>query len=474
MATITTAGAVPSSPTTLLNEVVTAATALAPGLTTTLPGSLVEDMSSTATGAVIVQDQGYVDLINSISAVSANAPVLYQLGQMYGIPQGQGSNTSVYVLFLGTPGFVIARGFVVSDGINQYVIQDGGIVGSSGQSALLYALAINSGSFAVPAGTVTQIITSVPTGITLSVTNPSTGIPGTTAQTLPQYQAQVVQAGQAVAQGMPTFLKTQLQKVSGVQPRLTAVRQMGTYWEVIVGGGDPYLVANAIFTGLFDISNLVGSSIYAFSITNATNAVINTGSYLLNYSVGQSITISGATPSAFNTTYVITAISGNLITTSTNTTTFGSYTSGTGLITLTGTTPPNNGRNITVSINDYPDTYSITFVDPPAETVTLALTWNTISTNYVSPTAVSTAAIPAIVAYINSIAVGQPINTYELQNTFQTAVASIVSPTLISKIDFVIEINGQTVSPATGTGMIYGDPESFFETTNALVTVAQG
>ena len=247
MATITTAGAIPASPTDIRNELVATATALAPGLTANLPGSLVEDMASTAAGAAVVQDQAYVDLVNSISPYTANAPILYQLGAVYGVEQGVGSNTSVYVTFSGTPGFVIPRGFIVSDGSYQYVVQDNGIIQTGGSSAALYCLATTSGSWAIPIGTVTQIVTSVPSGITLTCTNLTTGVPGTAAQTLPEYQAQVIQAGLATAQGMPTFLKTQLQKVSGVQPRLTGIRVAGTnQWEIICGGGDPYAVGNAI------------------------------------------------------------------------------------------------------------------------------------------------------------------------------------------------------------------------------------
>jgi len=395
MATITTAGAIPASPTAIRDELVATATALAPGLTANLPGSLVEDMASTAAGAAVVQDQAYVDLVNSISPYTANASIVYQLGAVYGVQQGQGSNTSVFVVFSGTVGFVIPRGFIVSDGSYQYTVQDGGIIGSTGVSASLYCLATTFGSWAVPVNSVTQLVTSVPSGITLTCTNPSAGVIGTTAQTLPDYQAQVIQAGLATAQGMPTFLRTQLQKVSGVQARLVGIRVAGTnQWEIIVGGGDPYAVANAIFTGVFDISTLVGSTTTA--------------------------------------------------------------------------------RNITVSIDDYPDTYSITYVNPPQQTVNVSLLWNTTSTNYVSPTAIAQLANPAIVNYINSIYVGQPINVFELQNVFQLAVASILPATLISRMVFTVEINGSIVAPTTGTGLIFGDSESYFETNTSAVIIAQG
>ena len=466
MATITTAGAIPDSPTTIRDNIVADATALSPGLTANLPGSLIEDMASTATGAAVIQDQAYVDLVNSISATTANPFILYALGQMYGIQQGVGSNTSVYVVFSGTPGFVINVGFIVSDGINQYTVQDGGVISASGQSSQLFCLAVNSGSFAVPAGTVTQVITSVPSGVTLTVTNPSAGLPGTSAQTISQYQAQVIQAGQATVQGAPSLIKTKLELVSGVQPHLVDIRNVGVnQWEVICGGGDPYQIANAIYQSVPDISMLTGSVLAVTSITNANPGVVTVD---LNhgYSTGQVVTIAGVTPSTFNGTYTITVLSEKSFSIGVDTTAFGTYVSG-------GVVTPNL-RNITVSLNNYPDTYSITFVNPPVQTVQVTVTWNTISTNLVSPTAVAQLAQPAIADYINTIPVGQPINTYYLEDAFQNAVSSILNPQLISKLLITVAINGIVTSPATNSLLIYGDPESYLSTNSSLITITQG
>ena len=406
-----------------------------------------------------------MDLVNSISPATANPSILYQLGQVYGVEQGQGSNTSVYVVFSGLAGFVVPIGFTVSDGTYQYTVQDGGIIGTSGQTPELYCLATVAGSWAVPTGSVTQIITSVPAGFTLTCTNLIAGLSGLTAQSIPDYRAQVIQAGLSIAQGMPTFLKTQLQKVYGVQARLIAVREVGSnQWEIIVGGGDPYSVAYAIFISIFNISTLVGSTLSVTNITTANPGVVTTN---LNhgYATGQVITISGVDPSWFDNDYTITVIDEKSF--SLGVTTVGhAYVSG-GVITP-------NLRNITVSIDDYPDTYPITFVNPPVQTVNISLLWNTSSLNYVSPSAVAQLGNPAIVSYINSIYVGQPINIFELQNVFQLAIANIISPTLLSRMVFTVEINGIVTAPTSGTGLIYGDPESYFETSTQLVTIAQG
>jgi len=465
MAQITTAGAIPALPTDLLNAEIAAATALAPGLTADLPGSLVEDMASTAAGAVVVQDQAFVDLVNSISPSTANPSILYQLGQVYGVEQGQGSNTSVYVVFSGLAGFVIPIGFTVSDGTYQYTVQDGGIIGTSGQSPALYCLATVAGSWAIPAGTVTQIVTSVPSGYTLTCTNPSAGLPGLAAQSISDYQAQVMQAGMVTAQGVPTFIKAQLSQVSGVQPRLISVRNVATnQWEIICGGGDPYQVANAIFNSVPDISNLVGSTLLVSGISSTNPAVVTTN---LNhgYSTGQTVTISGVTPTGFNGTSTATVLSENTFSIPLNATSL-TYSYG-------GVVTPNL-RNITVSINDYPDTYSIIFVNPPSQTVNVTITWNTISTNLISPTSVATLAAPAIATYINSIPVGQPINTFELQEAFQVAVSSILPVSQISKINYSVDINGVPTAPVSGELLIYGDPESYFSTNTSLITITQG
>lgn len=465
MATLTTAGAIPATATELRDAEVAAATALSPNLTANLPGSLIEDMASTAAGALVQQDQAFVDLINSISPYSANSFILYQLGAVYGVQRGIGSNTSVYVTFTGLAGFVIPKGFTVSDGNYQYTVQDGGIISSSGTSPALYCLATTAGSWAVPVGTVTQIITSVPAGYSLTCTNLTAGVQGATAQTISSYQAQVLQAGYATCQGVPNLLRTLLEKVTGVQPRLVSIRNPGVnQWEIICGGGDPYEVADAIYKGMPDFSALVGSTISVTNITTANPAVVTTD---LNhgYSTGQVVQIAGVNPTWFNGSYTITVIDEKSF--SLGVSSIGhSYVSG-------GVVTP-NFRNITVSVNSYPDTYNIIFVNPPAETVDVTITWNTISTNLISPSAVSQLAVPAIVNYINSIVVGQPISTYELQEVFQSSVSSILPINQISKINYAVQINGISASPEAGTFLIYGDPESYFTTNASLISVAQG
>ena len=464
------AGYVPAPPATILANLLAAVAATNPGYTANLPGSLVEDISSTDVAGIVLCDQAAAELINSLTPYAANVWLLTQLGNVYGVQIGQATNTSVYVVFSGTPGYSIPQGFVVSDGTFQYTVQDGGMVGSGGQSPALFCLATIQGSWAIPAGTVTQLVTSVPTGFSLTCSNPEPGTPGVaTGETEASYRGRVLQAGLAASQGMARYLKTLLGQVVGVQPRLVSVVQVPDNggWEIIVGGGDPYEVANAIWTALFDINTIVGSVLHVLGITKAANGVVTTD---LNhgYLTGQVVQLNGVVGmvEVNGNSYTITVVTEKTFKLNVDTSGYTAYTSG-------GVVTPNL-RNVPVTIIDYPDRYNLVFVNPPQQSVTIALTWNTTASNVVSDAAVQQLGAQALADYVNGIAVGQPINLFELQAVFQASIASLVPPALLTRMVFSVNINGVGVNPEAGTGIISGDPESFFLTSPPEIAVTQG
>ncbi|AUW40059.1 hypothetical protein AL485_25260 [Serratia liquefaciens] len=256
---VTQSGAQPTPPKTLLSNLITNVSAIVPGYTANLPAGLITDLASTATGAVALIDSAMVDTINSVTPYGANVPMLMQLGNIYGVTQGKGYNTSVYVIFMGLPGFVIPKGLIVSDGNYQYAVQNNTIVPSGGQTSPVYCLATNSGTWAVPAGSVTQVITSVPSSTPLTCTNVTAGVSGADKQSEASYRSQVMRAGMFAVQGTPDCLKAALEKVSGVSKNLISYRQVSVgKWAIIVGGGEPNEVANAIYQSIPDISVLTG------------------------------------------------------------------------------------------------------------------------------------------------------------------------------------------------------------------------
>ena len=470
---VTKDGLQPQSPAVIRAALLAAVAAVRPGYTANLPGSLIEDISSTDVAAIALCDQARVEAVNSLTPYGANAFLLSQLGQIYigpGSAPAVPTNTSVSVIFTGPAGFVIAIGFTVTDGTYQYVVQDGGVIGQDGTSDALFCLATIPGSWAIPTNTVNGLVTSVPSGIDLTCNNPLAGTPGADAESEESYRVRVLRAGQAIAQGMATMLKTLVGEVIGVQQRLiSVVQQVGGGWTIIVGGGDPYKVAYAIFTALFDVSTLVGSTLRVTNITNANPGVVTTD---LNhgYETGQTgvvITgVVGMTPINGVALPAITVIDEKTFSVGISTLPYPAYVSG-------GVVTPSL-RNVSVNINDYPDVYSIPFVNPPQQTVAISLTWNTSAENFVSSAAVAQLGNPALVAYVNSIPVGAPINLYEMQTVFQEAIVSVLAPALLTRMVFEVSINGVGVDPSAGTGIIAGDPESYFLTSTTEVVITQG
>ncbi|WP_244129878.1 baseplate J/gp47 family protein [Burkholderia gladioli] len=394
---MTATGPVATDPTTLRQALVDGVAAEVPDYTANLPGGLIEDIASTDVGALVTIDQARVDAINSVTPYGANAFVLAQLGGQFGVPQGTSANASVYVVFSGPSGYVLPSGFVVGDGSNQYALQDGGVIQASGQSAQLFAVATNSGTFAIPAGTVNQIVTSLPSEYAglITVTNPQAGTAATSSESVQTYRGRVLQAGQVASVGTPAFLKTLLGKISGVQSRLISINQVTGGWQVVCGGGDAFAVAAAMLQGVGDIALLKGSQI-------------------------------------------------------------------------------DNSRNVNVSLFQNPNTYNLTFVNPPQQVVTMAVTWNTTLPNFTAGSSVNQLAAPALQAYINSIYAGQPINLNEATATFLDAVAPVIDGPNVTTLQFAVTINGTPATPAAGTNIITSDPESYFFASATAVTVTQG
>lgn len=474
---VTASGPVPTPPAVLEADLIAAVAATTPGYTI-LPAGLIEDVASTDVGALIVCDTARVETINSLTPLGSNPFLTLELGQIYigpGAAPAVPTNTSVYVLFNAQsgsplaplPGYVLDRGFVVGDGTYQYIVQDGGATAADG-TVSLFCEASNAGTWAVPTNSVTQIATSVPSNVTLTCTNPVAGISGGPAETEEQYRARVLQAGQAISTGTATLLKTLLGNVPGVQQRLISVVQTpGGPWEVIVGGGDPYQVAYAIYKSGLNIAGLTGSTLAITGITQANPGKITTA---LNHGysdgqIAQASGIVGMTP-LNGIPFTVTVIDEKNFTIGINTLGYPSYVSG-------GVLTPNL-RNVTPNLLDPPDIYAVPFVNPPQQTVTMAVTWSTTALNFISAAAIAQAAAPALAAYVNAIIVGAPTNLLVMGTVFSEAIADILDPSQISALNFAISINGVATAPEVDTDLVFGDPESFFEATVAGIAVTQG
>ena len=71
--------------------------------------------------------------------------------------------------------------------------------------------------------------------------------------------------------------------------------------------------------------------------------------------------------------------------------------------------------------------------------------------------------------YINTVVVGQPISLLKLKDQFVAGLPSSIPEESIQTLTFAVYINGVLTAP-TGN-LIYGDPESYFFTTQNDITV---
>lgn len=477
---MTTAGVMPQAPSALLQQLITLVTYGTdptgaqvmqpdPGYTASLPGSLIEDIASTDTASNVMSDQARVELINSMTPFGCNMFVLYQLGQMLGVPAGVNSNMSVPVVFSGTPNFILQTGLLVSDGTHTYVLTQAGSIGAGGASLPLTALATAPGIWGIPPNSVTEVVSSIPSGFTVDVDNPTAGQAGTVIETEQEYRLRVLQAELVACQGTPAFLKTLLMAIPGVVATQVGVQSVGGGgWKVIVGGSNPDAgqIAGQIYLGVPDVGSLQGSVMSVDSVTQANPGVVTTD---LNhgYATGQVVTFAtmGGMPSLDSGSYTATVLTEKTFSIGVDTTGIGPYTGG-------GIVSPNLRNNL-VTINDYPDTYQIPFVTPPGQTVAVSLTWNT-WTAFAGAAVFNQTAQGAIVNYINSIPVGAPINEFAMQESVQQAVIGLLPLAQLARMVWAISINGVSTPPESGTGLVFGDPESYFNCIPANVTVAQG
>ena len=465
---MTAQGLQPASPQDLRSQLIALVSASSPDYTANLPGTLIEDISSTDVYALIESDSFLVDLVNSVTPFGANAFLLGQLGILYGIDQQPITNTSVYVVFTGPPGYVIGQGFVVSDGTYQYVCQDGGIIGVDGNSLPIYALATVGGSWPVNPGTVVQLGSSVPANMNVSVTNPVSGVPSTTGEPISVFRERCFTAGLAATTGMARYLKTLVGNVPGVQNRLISVQQNGDQFVIIVGGGDAYQVAYEIWQADFYTPGLAGATIEVAGVSN-TNPVIVYTADNHNLETGDIEVIHGAVGVDYlnDQALPITVLTAKSFSVPLDGTTWGHWQYG-------GFVSP-NPINMYVTINDYPDTFLIPYVNPPIELVNITVTWISNSPNFVSPTAIAQAVTPAIVDYINSLPAGTtPINLNVMTQIFLESISTILPGEYVIDIQWTISIGGVGAAPVPGTQVIFGDRYSYFYTENGRVIVSEG
>jgi len=470
-------GRVSAQPSDMYNTVITNATALSPGLTTNLPGSLIADVVETGVAQCLVSDSAATELINSISPRTANMAVLNQIGQVVLGPLGvvgAAANSSVNVVFSAPANSVIPAGFIVSDGTNQFVTQHASVTSSGGVTTPVYCIASSATGITVAANTVTTVVSAQPPLYTITVNNPLPGAAGTGTELPNDYRNRIVTANAAPVGSAPSVIRSQIASIPGVVNRTIRVLQLPAGAGIMVAGGDPALIAGAIYNSGF-FAPLLGISVNNLVQVTGTTNVQMKFSLAHHFSPGSTLVVTGETLSPFTSldgvTYtVLSVVDQFTVITNATLSSYSGNVSGNAFL-------QSNPRNTTVGVVDYPDTYSVNYIQPIPQLVSATVTWNTLVPAFASASQLQQNIQTAIASFINSIPAGNSFTTNDIANAALNASPSLLSPTQFSNMSIAVSFDGITAPFNPSAPITYlADSQGYLytSTTGSNITVLRG
>jgi hypothetical protein len=254
--TLTSSGAQVTSYDEINQAVIQAATELSAGVAVDMPAELMSAIAqSTAYGIKQAADY-YALATNTFSPYGVNEFMLLAQGAQSGFTLNEFNRTSVVVKFMGVNGVRIPRGSLVGDGTYSYQSSVDGVISGGYVEILCYAT--NDGSWAVPAATVTTVLTSFDGAYSITCTNLLEGTPAAGIETIPEYRARVLTALRVNTTATVSYLKSLLWAL-GIPQRLVSIDSNIThvYVDETV---DKFNVANAIWQSGVNIAVLAGTT----------------------------------------------------------------------------------------------------------------------------------------------------------------------------------------------------------------------
>lgn len=220
--------------------------------------------------AVIVEMR-FQDMINAlangIGPDFANDQQFKQFGCSFGLTMKDFQYAQATVRFTGTAGTMIPKNTRVSNGgTTTLYVKEQAIIGSTGTKDVLCE-SKQEVVVVIPANTITTLVDVLPT--VTSVTNPDAGTSGIPAESIEDFKKAVYNEIQSERYGSTTRARSLLREITGVESRLIHFRTMQfpvtdegvtVYYqgiECVVGGGDDYEVAGALFTAFLQTKNLL-------------------------------------------------------------------------------------------------------------------------------------------------------------------------------------------------------------------------
>lgn len=204
-----------------------------------------------------IQDM-LANVMNSISPSYANDFIVRELGAAFGLKIKDKALSNTTITFYGLPGVVIPEGVAIgnADGSKKFITTKSDIINAAGQVSI-YCEGADYYDTPTPANTLNVLLNKV-LNVT-SCTNLNNAVESTPAETISEFRGRFQTRAQANRSGTVATLDNALKEVEGTVDRLCTYKDSQiikdgvkeAVIEVVVGGGNDYQVALAIFNVLY-------------------------------------------------------------------------------------------------------------------------------------------------------------------------------------------------------------------------------
>ena len=197
------------------------------------------------------------NVMNSVSPLYANDFMILELGEAFGLKMKDKALPNTTITFYGLAGVVIPEGLEISnaDSSKKFVTTKSDIINASGQVSI-YCEGADYYDTPTPANTLTVMLNQV-LNVT-SCTNLNDAVETTPAETISEFRSRFQTKALANKSGTIATLDSALTEIKGTVDRFCTYRESQiikegikeAVIEVIVGGGDDYQVALALFNSV--------------------------------------------------------------------------------------------------------------------------------------------------------------------------------------------------------------------------------
>lgn len=249
-------GVIKDSPTVIRERLLNKAIEEVEGFTNLPSGIQNNLLDESVLDIVEIQDM-LANVMNSISPSYANDFIVRELGEAFGLKIKDQALPNTTITFYGLAGVIIPEGLEVgnADGSKKFITTKSDIINATGQVSI-YCEGADYYDTPTPANTLNILLNQV-LNVT-SCTNLNDAVETTPAETISEFRSRFQTRALANRSGTVATLDNALKEIEGTVDRLCTYKasqivEKGVskaVLEIIVGGGDDYSVALAIFNSI--------------------------------------------------------------------------------------------------------------------------------------------------------------------------------------------------------------------------------